>query len=129
MAQERKIANVTVNDGKGLLDNEGLIDSLIVDTNDIVKQLTTGQYVAFCKKIVHMVQKLANLKKGMMEEISSRDARIDELTQENERLFNLIHFGKERKEQGKEQNGKQAEVLELFADGEKIGEEKADSEG
>ena len=106
MAQERKISNVTVNDGNGLLDDEGLIDSLIIDTNDLVKLLTAGQYVAFCQRIVYIAQKLTKLKKGMLEELRIRDARIDELMQENERLFNSIHFGKENNEQGVKQDGK-----------------------
>lgn len=79
MAEVRKVGGVTVNDGKGLLDNEGLIDSLIVDTNDLVKHLTSGQYVAFCQRIVHMTQKLANLKKGLANDLADRDRQIDNL--------------------------------------------------
>lgn len=76
MAEARKVSNVTVNDGKGLLDNEGLIDSLIVDTNNLVKDLVSGQYVQFSRTIVYMIQKLANLKNNLKIEISSRDNEI-----------------------------------------------------
>lgn len=79
MAEKKKIGDLTVNDGKGLLDNLGLIDSMIVDVNDMVKLICSGQYVAFCKKPVTIVQKLANLRNGIKAEMDERDAQIDDL--------------------------------------------------
>jgi hypothetical protein len=76
MAEAKKVSNVTVNDGKGLLDNEGLIDSLIVDVNNVVKDLVSGQYISFTRTINYMIQKLANLKNNYKIEISSRDDEI-----------------------------------------------------
>lgn len=70
---------IPVNDGGGLLDNIGLIESLIVDCNDLPKALVSGQYVLFCNRIVQMVQKLANLKQGVSNDLQSKDKIIAEL--------------------------------------------------
>ena len=40
----------------------GAIDSLIVDINNLVKQIFSGDYVGFCSMTVMIVQKLARLK-------------------------------------------------------------------
>ena len=72
---------MTVNDGKGLYDNEGLCDSLIVDVNELTKALVSGQYVRYASLTVQMVQKLTNLKAGIRRDIASRDERIRELTE------------------------------------------------
>ena len=71
---------LTVNDGNGLYDNEGLCDSLISDVNELTKALVSGQYVRYASLTVQMVQKLANLKNGIRRDIASRDERIRELT-------------------------------------------------
>lgn len=71
--------DITVNDGKGLLDSIGLIDSLIEDCNNIVQPLISGRYVLFCNMLVQMVQKLSQLKTGVRSDISSRDKTIQEL--------------------------------------------------
>ena len=78
---------MTVNDGKGFWNNEGLCDTLISDCNNAVKQIASGQYVAFCSIIVQMVQKLTNLKKAIKDEISSKDEIIEELKQMNNTLM------------------------------------------
>ena len=80
MAETRNVGEgLTANDGKGFLDNEGMVDSLIVDCNNAVKSITNGQYIAFCDQMVQMVRKLANLKKGIVNDLKSRDEQIKEL--------------------------------------------------
>lgn len=82
MAEPRNVGDgLTVNDGKGFLDNEGLVDSLIVDCNNAVKELTNGQYIAFCDQMVQMVRKLANLKKGIVNDMKSKDEQIKDLNE------------------------------------------------
>lgn len=71
--------DLKVNDGGGLLDNYGLIDSLIVDCNNLPKALVSGQYVLFCNTIVQMVQKLGSLKTGVKNDMDAKDERIKEL--------------------------------------------------
>lgn len=77
--ETKKLNDLKVNDGNGLLDNEGLIDSLTVNCSDLVKALTTGQYVMFCSIVVNMVQKLSCLKEGIRNDIESREKCIADL--------------------------------------------------
>lgn len=98
MAEKRKIGNLTVNDGKGLLDNFGLIDSLIVDVNDMVKLICSGQYVAFCQKPVVIVQKLANLRNGIKAEMDDRDAQIADLKRFSDELLKKMDAEEETEE-------------------------------
>ena len=86
MAEIKKIGDVKVNDGKGLLDNEGMCDSLVTDCNNLVKLITSGQYILFCNTIVQMVQKLANLQKGIKSDLQSKDKIIEELKRINNEL-------------------------------------------
>ena len=71
---------MTVNDGNGLYDSEGLLDSLIVDCNNVVKELCSGQYIEFCRIILEMAQKLVELKKGLKADLDSKNRTIEELT-------------------------------------------------
>lgn len=71
--------DIKVNDGKGLYDNIGLIDSLIFDCNNATKSLIEGQFVQYCSINVQMVQKLTNLKKGIHEDMEALKNEIAEL--------------------------------------------------
>ena len=71
-----------VNDGKGLYDSSGMIDSLIVDCNSLLGFLISNQNIAFCKKIVEMVQKLSNLKTGIKTDTESMTEQIQRLLEE-----------------------------------------------
>lgn len=75
---------ISVNDGKGFFDNLGLIDTLINDCNELPKDLMNGQNVRFCKRVVDMVQKLANLKQGIQNDFRSLTEQIKELTERND---------------------------------------------
>lgn len=82
---------ITINDGKGLYDSDGLIDSLIVDCNDAVKELISGQYIQFCTVILNMAQKLVELKKGLKADIESKNRTIGELKQINDELVAIAN--------------------------------------
>lgn len=86
----KKIGDMTVNDGNGLYDNEGLCDSLIVDLNNLPKALMNGQNVQFCALIAGMGQKLASLKKGIKNDLESERNKVKELQQINDRLMEQI---------------------------------------
>ena len=68
-----------VNDGGGLFDSDGIIDTLIVDCNEIPKALSSGEYVRFCNIIVQMVQRLALLRSGIKNDAESMRKQIEEL--------------------------------------------------
>ena len=72
---------IKVNDGKGVYDNIGLIDTLIVDCNLLEKELISGKYIGFCVKLVEMVQKLDNLKKGVLNDAEAKNKQIADLRQ------------------------------------------------
>ena len=78
--------DIKVNDGGGLFDNLGLIDTLIVDCNELPKLLISGHGVGFCAKVVEMVQKLSNLKIGVKNDVDSLRQQIATLTSENENI-------------------------------------------
>lgn len=82
----KKIGDIPVNDGGGLYDNEGLCDSLILDCNNSVKALASGNYVQFCNVIVQMVQKISNLKSGIRADTDALKANIAELKRMNDSL-------------------------------------------
>ena len=70
---------IPVNDGKGLLDNVGMCDSLANDLNILVKDLTNGDYLKFCFMVAQMTTKLSNLKKGIQNDTNSLKHNIEEL--------------------------------------------------
>ena len=70
--------NLPVNDGGGLLDSFGLIDSLIIDCNDLPNLLFSNKNIQFCQALVGMVQKLSVLRNGVKNDLESRDKRIEE---------------------------------------------------
>lgn len=87
---------VKVNDGKGLFDAEGMIDSLIIDCNNAVKAVASGEYIGWCGISVQMVQKLSALKQGITADIKSREERIGELKKANDEMRQrIIEYQKE----------------------------------
>ena len=82
---------INVNDGGGLYDSVGLIDTLIVDCNDVARTLTTGNYVSFCSKIVEMVQKLSKLRNGVQADLKSKDEIIKDLKRLNNDLAEKVY--------------------------------------
>ena len=77
----KKIGEITVNDGKGLYDNEGLCDSLLMDLNRLPKLLIDNQFIAFGSLIAQMGQKVQNLKNGIRADMDAKDRQIAELKQ------------------------------------------------
>ena len=69
-----------VNDGNGLYDSSGLIDSIIVDVNESLKELLSGQYIRFCSIVTQISQKLIELQSGLKADLESKDRTIKELT-------------------------------------------------
>ena len=78
---------MTVNDGNGLYDNEGLCDTLIADLNNLPKLLMTGQYIQYCATVTGMAQKLVNLKEGIRKDMESMKEKVEDLKRINDRLI------------------------------------------
>ena len=102
----KKIGDITVNDGNGLMDNEGLCDSLMMDINRIQKLLIDNQFIAFCDLIAKMGQKINNLKKGIRADLEAKDEQITDLRRLNnelaEKAFGLPVDTPEEKTEGKD---------------------------
>ena len=80
-----------VNDGSGLFDNKGLIDTLISDCNELPKLLIENQFVAFGLKIAYMVQKLNNLKDALDKESDYYKDQIEDLNRLNDELAGVVY--------------------------------------
>ena len=78
-----------VNDGNGLFDAFGLIDSLIEDCNSLPKDLIDNQFIKFGLRLGGMAQKLNELKKGVQQDLESRDNQIRHL----QRFINDLNDG------------------------------------
>ena len=77
--EPKKHGDLTVNDGKGLLDNDGMIDMIIISCNQAIKELTNGQYINFCSKMGEIAQMLLSLKKGVHNDLEAMQKKVDEL--------------------------------------------------
>lgn len=62
--------------------NDEMIDTLIVDCNDAVKAVISGQTIQWCKLMYEMVVKLMNLKKGIRSDLENREETITVLMQQ-----------------------------------------------
>ena len=71
--------DIKVNDGGGLFDSLGLIDSLIVDCEKGMKTLVAGSPLEYAAVTVGMVQKLGELKKGVRNDTEDLKKQIREL--------------------------------------------------
>lgn len=69
---------MTVNDGKGLFDNEGICDQGIIICNAALKELISGQYLAFADKMQQIAKIFANLKKGIKADHESMEQKIED---------------------------------------------------
>lgn len=78
---------IPVNDGKGLYNNIGLCDTLQSDLNNLIKQAMSGQFIQCSSIVVSMSQKLTNLKKGIADDLKSKDEIIEELKQINNSMM------------------------------------------
>lgn len=71
--------DIKVNDGGGLLNNLGMIDSLIVDCEKGMKALMNGSPLEYAAITVEMVKKLGLLKGGVRNDTEALQQQISEL--------------------------------------------------
>lgn len=66
----------------GVYTNTELIETIIVDLNNLPKMLFDGQYIQFCTIVSQMGQKLINLRKTIDTDLKNREATIETLKQQ-----------------------------------------------
>lgn len=64
---------------KGIYTSVELVDSIIIDLNNIPKELMCGQYINACSVISQMATKLIKLKKGITDDMDNKNRIIEEL--------------------------------------------------
>lgn len=74
--------DINVNDGGGFYDINGMFDSLIVDVDNQLKLLFSGERIAFCGGMVGMIQKITAMQNGVNKEISELKEQIRQLEKE-----------------------------------------------
>ena len=67
---------------KDIMTNTELIESLILDLNNSLKEITNGQYIQFCSIVYQMAQKLINLRNTVDNDLKNRDETIETLKNE-----------------------------------------------
>lgn len=86
----KNVGDLTLNDGNGLYDNEGICDTLLNDLNTLGKHMANGQFVSFCAVVTGMAQKLINLKKGISSDMDSMKQKVEELKRMNDSLVEQL---------------------------------------
>lgn len=66
----------------GIYTNHELIDTIIHDLNNVVKQAVSGQYLQSCVVITQITQKLINLRNTVDDTVKNRDQTIETLKEE-----------------------------------------------
>ena len=87
----------------GLYSNTELIETLIADLNEVIKQTISGQYLQASITITGMTQKLTNLRNTIDNDLKNRDRTIEELKRQ------LRSMGAEIVEMTPEQYAKEIE--------------------
>lgn len=65
----------------GLYTNTELMDTIIMDLNDTLKALFSGQYIQACCQVTQMSQKLVNLRNTIDNDLKNREETIEHLKQ------------------------------------------------
>lgn len=78
--------DISVNDGKGFYDNEGVCEKAILLCNGAVKDIVSGQYLGFCNKMNQVAQILNNLKTSIRRDRESLEQKVEDLKRINSEL-------------------------------------------
>ena len=65
-----------------LYTNEGLIDTIVVDLNSLIKDVIDGEYVQMCCHVTGIAQKLMNLRNTIHDDLKNREQTIETLKEE-----------------------------------------------
>lgn len=64
---------------KGMYTNTELVETIIVDLNNLPAKLISGQFIQFCSLVTQMSQKLMNLRDGITADLAGKDRVIEDL--------------------------------------------------
>ena len=81
---------MTLNDGGGLWDNQGVIDTIIVDLNQLPRLLIENQFLQACATLASIGQRLKNLQNGIKNDMNSKTNQIEELKRINADLYEQL---------------------------------------
>lgn len=56
-----------------------IIDSIILDCNNLAKHLFSGEYIAFCGLLTQIVRKMMQLRETIKTELEIKNKIIDEM--------------------------------------------------
>jgi hypothetical protein len=65
--------------GKGLMTNTELVESIILDLNNIPKELIDGQFIGFCTLVSQIGNKLVALRQGIKQDMDNKNETIEQL--------------------------------------------------
>jgi hypothetical protein len=66
----------------GVYTNVEMVESIILDLNNLPKGMIAGQFIQSCALVAQMGQKLACLRNGIKKEIENKNKIIEELKQQ-----------------------------------------------
>jgi len=66
----------------GFYNNQELVDTIIVDLNNAIKEQMTGQYIQACRIVAQISQKLINLRNGIDNDLKNKDRVIENLKEQ-----------------------------------------------
>ena len=76
---------------KALLTHSELIDSLLADMNNFLREQARGQYVSACCIISGMAQKLVNLRNTIDNDLKNREQTIETLKAALRNSGQIVH--------------------------------------
>lgn len=79
MENEKTDGKIRINDGGGLYDSDGLIDTIVIDLNNLTKALVSGEFVQYSGLIFQMYQKMQRLKTGINRDREKLVERVEYL--------------------------------------------------
>lgn len=91
------------NNGKGLYNNEDICEKAVLLCNDAVKDIISGQYIAFCDGMRQIAQILVNLKTAIKKDRESLEQKVEDLKQANKLLESQL-TGLHKEDKDGEQN-------------------------
>ena len=66
----------------GIYTNSEIIDSLVLDLNNVLKEQQNGQFIQACCIVTQMTQKLMNLRKTIDDDLKNREQTIETLKEQ-----------------------------------------------